>query len=114
MFKHLLVPLDGSQMAEVAKAKIVVYEGFPHYGGIAGHDMEALAQGIRESVDESIVAHYVDQSAYLGGLLQDAGVPIVATEVAGIPEAIRHSQEGVLVRPGDHGRATELLATPAD
>ena len=37
--------------------------------------MEALAQGIHESVDESIVAHYVGQSAYLGGLLIDAGHP---------------------------------------
>ena len=56
---------------------MVVYEGFPHYGGIAGHDMEALAQGIRESADEAIVRHYVSQAAYLGGLLEEAGVPIV-------------------------------------
>jgi tyrosine phenol-lyase len=39
--------------------------------------MEALAQGIRESADETIVRHYVSQSAYLGGLLEKAGVPIV-------------------------------------
>ena len=45
--------------------------------GMAGHDMEALARGIHESMDEEIVRHYVGQSAYLGGLLLDAGVPIV-------------------------------------
>jgi tyrosine phenol-lyase len=44
---------------------------------MAGHDMEAVAQGIRESVDERIVAHYVGQSQYLGDLLLDAGVPVV-------------------------------------
>jgi tyrosine phenol-lyase len=60
-----------------ARELVVVYEGFPHYGGMARHDMEALAQGIRESVDERIVDHYVGQSAYLGGLLLEAGVPVV-------------------------------------
>jgi tyrosine phenol-lyase len=39
--------------------------------------MEALAQGIRESADEAIVRHYVSQSAYLGGLLRERGIPIV-------------------------------------
>ena len=39
--------------------------------------MEALAQGIRESTAEATVRHYVSQSAYLGGLLEEAGVPIV-------------------------------------
>jgi len=55
----------------------VIYEGFPHYGGLAGHDMEALAQGIREAADEANVRHYMSQSAFLGGLLRAAGVPIV-------------------------------------
>jgi tyrosine phenol-lyase len=69
--------LNDDGLAERARELVVVYEGFPHYGGIAGHDMEALAQGIRESVDEAIVRQYVGQSAYLGGLLLDVGVPIV-------------------------------------
>jgi tyrosine phenol-lyase len=69
--------LDDDDLAERARELVVVYEGFPHYGGLAGHDMEALAQGIRESADEEIVRHYVSQAAYLGGLLEDAGVPIV-------------------------------------
>ena len=47
------------RLAQEAREQVVVYEGFPHYGGIAGHDMEALAQGIRESADEAIVRHYV-------------------------------------------------------
>jgi tyrosine phenol-lyase len=44
---------------------------------MAGHDMEALAQGIRESTDERVVRAYVSQAAYLADLLEDAGVPIV-------------------------------------
>jgi tyrosine phenol-lyase len=72
-----LLALNDDAPAERARELVVVYEGFPHYGGTAGHDMEALARGIYESVDEQIVDHYVGQSAYLGSLLLDAGVPIV-------------------------------------
>ena len=72
-----LLAVNDDHLAERARELVVVYEGFPHYGGIAGHDMEALAQGIRESADETIVRHYVSQAAYLGELLEEAGVPIV-------------------------------------
>ena len=81
--KDHFVPIGGflavndGDLAERARELVVVYEGFPHYGGLAGHDMEALAQGIRESTDEATVRHYVSQAAYLGGLLEEAGVPIV-------------------------------------
>jgi tyrosine phenol-lyase len=69
--------LNDDSLAERARELVVVYEGFPHYGGMAGHDMEALAQGIFESADERIVRHYLEQVAYLGRLLEEAGVPIV-------------------------------------
>ena len=69
--------LNDDELAEHARELVVVYEGFPHYGGIAGHDMEALAQGIRESTDEALVRHYLSQSAYLGNLLLERGIPIV-------------------------------------
>ena len=72
-----LLALNDDDLAERARELVVVYEGFPHYGGLAGHDMEALAQGIHESTDERIVRHYVSQSAYLGGLLLERGIPIV-------------------------------------
>jgi tyrosine phenol-lyase len=72
-----LLALNDDALAERARELVVVYEGFPHYGGIAGHDMEALAQGIRESTDEATVRQYVEQSAYLGRLLLERGIPIV-------------------------------------
>jgi tyrosine phenol-lyase len=72
-----LLALNDDLLAERARELVVVYEGFQHYGGMAGHDMEALAQGIRESAVEATVRHYVSQSAYLGELLLERGVPIV-------------------------------------
>jgi len=69
--------LNDDDVAQRARELLVVYEGFLHYGGMAGHDMEALAQGIRESSDERIVAAYVAQARYLGGRLEAEGVPIV-------------------------------------
>jgi len=69
--------LNDDDLAQRARELLVVYEGFLHYGGMAGHDMEALAQGIRESSDERIVAAYVAQARYLGGRLEELGVPIV-------------------------------------
>ncbi|MGZ4256623.1 MAG: tryptophanase [Gaiellaceae bacterium] len=72
-----VLALNDDDLAQRARELVVIYEGFPHYGGISGSGMEALAQGIRESADEAIVRHYVSQSAYLGGLLLERGIPIV-------------------------------------
>jgi tyrosine phenol-lyase len=72
-----VLALNDDGLADRARELLVVYEGFPHYGGMAGHDMEALAQGIVESAQEPMVRHVVDQAAYLGELLEEAGVPIV-------------------------------------
>ena len=71
------VAVNDLELARRLREQVVVYEGFPHYGGMAGHDMEALAQGIRESTDERVVEAYVSQARYLGTLLREADVPIV-------------------------------------
>ena len=81
--KDHFVPIGGmlcvndDAVAEQVRALVVVYEGFPHYGGMAGHDMEALAVGIREAAEEETIRQYVDQTRYLGQRLLSAGVPIV-------------------------------------
>jgi tyrosine phenol-lyase len=62
---------------ERACALVVVYEGLHTYGGMAGRDMEALAIGITESVDDDHIRARVGQVEYLGELLKRAGVPIV-------------------------------------
>ena len=55
----------------------VVYEGLHTYGGLAGRDMEAMAQGIRESVAHEHQAARIGQVRYLGENLERAGIPIV-------------------------------------
>lgn len=60
-----------------ARNMVVVYEGLHTYGGMAGRDMEALALGIKESVNDDHIAARVGQVFYLGQQLLDMGVPIV-------------------------------------
>ena len=56
---------------------VVLYEGMPTYGGLAGRDMAAMAQGIYEMVDDDYIAHRIHQVRHLGNQLLAAGVPIV-------------------------------------
>jgi tyrosine phenol-lyase len=62
---------------DLARNMVVVYEGLHTYGGMAGRDMEAVAIGIEESIDDEHVRSRVDQVRYLGHLLIDWDVPIV-------------------------------------
>lgn len=60
-----------------ARELVVLYEGMPSYGGMSGRDMEAMAQGIYESVDDNYISHRVNQVRYLGQQLIEAGIPVV-------------------------------------
>ncbi|TNE69094.1 tyrosine phenol-lyase [bacterium] len=62
---------------EEARNLVVVYEGLHTYGGMAGRDMEALAIGITESVQDNHIRARVGQVEYLGEKLLNAGIPIV-------------------------------------
>jgi tyrosine phenol-lyase len=62
---------------EAASNMVVVYEGLHTYGGMAGRDMEAVAIGIVESVQDDHVRSRVGQVRYLGDLLTEWGIPIV-------------------------------------
>ncbi len=81
--KDALVSIGGflavndPEVFEQARNLVVVYEGLHTYGGMAGRDMEALAIGITESIQDDHIRARVGQVQYLGEKLKKAGVPVV-------------------------------------
>ena len=69
--------LDDDQLAEQCRNLLILTEGFPTYGGMSGRDMEAVAQGLREAVDEDYLHYRVRSTEYLGEALDAAGIPVV-------------------------------------
>ena len=69
--------MNDDELFQAAKELVVVFEGMPSYGGLAGRDMEAMAIGLRESLQFEYIEHRIKQVRYLGDKLLEAGVPII-------------------------------------
>jgi tryptophanase len=69
--------LNDDTLAEQCRNLLILTEGFPTYGGLAGRDLEAMAQGLREVVDEDYLRYRIRSTAYLGDALVGAGIPCV-------------------------------------
>ena len=69
--------LNDDALAEQCRNLEILTEGFPTYGGLAGRDLEALAQGLRECVQDDYLRYRIRSTAYLGEALESAGIPVV-------------------------------------
>jgi len=68
------IALRDEALARRCQEALVLYEGFPTYGGLAGRDLEAVAAWLAEGIDEAYLEHRVGQVAYLGGLFEQIGI----------------------------------------
>ena len=69
--------MNDDGLADKCRTLLILTEGFPTYGGLAGRDLEALAQGLREAVDHDYLRYRIRSTAYLGEALHAMGIPVV-------------------------------------
>ena len=69
--------MNDDSLAEQCRNLEILTEGFPTYGGLAGRDLEAIAQGLSEAVDEDYLRYRTRSVAYLGEALESAGIPVL-------------------------------------
>ena len=69
--------MNNDDWAERARNLLILTEGFPTYGGLAGYDLEAIARGLEEVVDEDYLRYRIRSTEYLGEKVAAAGVPII-------------------------------------
>ncbi|HEV2492333.1 MAG TPA: tryptophanase [Terriglobia bacterium] len=68
---------NDDMLAQQEKNLLILTEGYPTYGGLAGRDLEAIAVGLEEALDEDYLRYRIVSTGYLGKHLSEAGVPIV-------------------------------------
>lgn len=71
-----------AELAQKCRERLVLYEGFPTYGGLARRDLEAIAVGLEEAVDEELVSHRIRLVEYLGAQMERAGA-VVSRPIGG-------------------------------
>lgn len=68
---------NDDSLAQQEKNLLILTEGYPTYGGLAGRDLEAIAVGIQEALEEDYLQYRIASTAYLGNHIASQGVPIV-------------------------------------
>lgn len=71
------IGLNDDDLAQQITNRLILIEGFPTYGGLAGRDLEAISRGLKEVLDENYLAYRIAQVEELGERLTQAGVPIL-------------------------------------
>jgi tryptophanase len=69
--------MNNAELYQHACNELILREGFPTYGGLAGRDLDAISVGLREGLDESYLAYRLGQTAYLTQRLQEEGIPVI-------------------------------------
>jgi tryptophanase len=69
--------MNDASLAKRCRTRLVLTEGFPTYGGLAGYDLEAIAVGLGEALDEDYLRYRIRSIEYLGEKLLAAGIPII-------------------------------------
>jgi tryptophanase len=69
--------LRSAELAETVRSLMVITEGFPTYGGLAGRDLEALAIGLDEILDEDYLTYRLRSTEYFGEGIRSAGIPVI-------------------------------------
>ncbi len=72
-----LLCMNDESLFQQVKNELILREGFPTYGGLAGRDLDAMAVGLYEGLDETYLAYRLAQTAYLAGRLNEIGVPTI-------------------------------------
>jgi tryptophanase len=68
---------NDDRLAQLEKDLLILSEGYPTYGGLAGRDLEAIAVGVQEALQEDYLRYRIASTAYLGNHIAEQGVPIV-------------------------------------